>query len=96
MKLININYLSHNRINFSELTFYFLNRIKKENKSKIKLTILSTHDVKWDLSKIEGIPVEVKVFNGTNNYLSKIMDAISTECEYSIKLDEIASIILDR
>lgn len=88
MKLININYLSHNRINFSELTFYFLNRIKKENKSKIKLTILSTHDVKWDLSKIEGIPVEVKVFNGTNNYLSKIMDAISTECEYSIKLDE--------
>jgi hypothetical protein len=86
--MININYLSHNRINFSDLTFHFLNKIKDENKTKIKLSILATHDVNWDLSKLEGITVEVKIFNMANNYLPKIMDAISTDCEYSIKLDE--------
>ncbi len=86
--MINIFYLSHNRINFHPLTFYFLNKIKEENKEKIKLTILASHDYNWNKNLLTNIEVDVKVFLGENNYLSKIKYAITTDCEYSVKLDE--------
>lgn len=86
--MININYLSHNRTNFSELTFHFLNKIKKENKLKIKLTILCSKSCNFNLHKLEDISTEVKIFESENNYLSKIQYAIKSDCKYSIKLDE--------
>lgn len=86
--MINIVYLSHNRIHFHDLTFYFLNKIKPENKNKISLTILASHDYNWDLTKLIDIKTTVKIFSGEQNYLDKIKFAISNESEYSIKLDE--------
>ena len=47
MKQITINYLSHNRLNYTDLMFYFLSKIKLENKSKIKLNVLATHENDW-------------------------------------------------
>ena len=41
--MISINYLAHNRPKkFWEITKYFLNKIKPENKSKIRVNILAT------------------------------------------------------
>jgi hypothetical protein len=89
MKLITINYLSHNRTNYSELTFYFLKKIKQENKDKIKINILATHENGW-VSKCNelGIDYNITMHNSYENYLSKIKIAISTDTEYSVKLDE--------
>lgn len=89
MKLITINYLSHNRLDYSNLTFYFLSKIKEENKTKIKLNILATHDNDWvNKCKLLGIDYEIKIYNSAHNYLIKIKDAISTNTKYSVKLDE--------
>jgi hypothetical protein len=41
MKTITINYLSHNRLDYSNLMFYFLSKIKPENKLKLKLKCFS-------------------------------------------------------
>ena len=86
--MINICYLSHDRINFHDLTFYFLNKIKPENKLKIHLSILSTHEFNWDLTRLEGISVSINRFNSNQNYLDKIRHSINSIAEYSIKLDE--------
>ena len=86
--MINIVYLSHNRRHFHDLTFYFLNKIKLENKKKITLTILSSHEYDWNLTNLENINTTIKIFSGEQNYLEKIKFAINSECEYSIKLDE--------
>ena len=89
MKNITINYLSHNRLNYTELMFYFLTRIKDSNKEKIKLNILATHDNNW-VEKCEklGIEYEIYTITSNNNYLDKINIAISTNTKYSVKLDE--------
>lgn len=86
--MINICFLSHNRFEFSGLFFYFLNKIKNHNKNKIKLSILSSMVHDWDLTLLNGIEVDVKVFNNGDNYLEKINFALNTECEYSIKIDD--------
>ena len=89
MKNITINYLSHNRLNYTELMFYFLTRIKGSNKEKIKLNILATHDNNW-VERCEklGIEYEIYIITSNNNYLDKINIAISTNTKYSVKLDE--------
>lgn len=89
MKNITINYLSHNRLNYTELMFYFLTRIKDSNKEKIKLNILATHDNNW-VERCEklGIEYEIYIITSNNNYLDKINIAISTNTKYSVKLDE--------
>jgi hypothetical protein len=89
MKKITINYLSHSRLNYSNLSFYFLSKIKKENKDKIKLNILSSEDYDW-ASKCHHLDIEYNVqkFAFSNNYLEKIKFALSTDTEYSVKLDE--------
>ena len=89
MKNITINYLSHNRLNYTELMFYFLTRIKGSNKEKIKLNILATHDNNW-VERCEklGIEYEIYTITSNNNYLDKINIAISTNTKYSVKLDE--------
>lgn len=89
MKNITINYLSHNRLNYTELMFYFLSKIKDSNKEKIKLNILATHNNNW-VEKCEklGIEYEIHTITSNNNYLDKINIAISTNTKYSVKLDE--------
>jgi hypothetical protein len=87
--MITINYLSHNRLNYDSLTFHFLNKIKKENKDKLKLNILATHENDW-VKKCDhlGINYSIYIINGSNNYLSKIKIAILSDTKYSVKLDE--------
>lgn len=89
-KIITINYLSHTRTNYSKLTFYFLNKIKEENKSKVQLNILSTIDDNWveKLKPINGIDIKVYTIKGGNNYLPKLNIALSSNTKYSVKLDE--------
>ena len=89
--MITINYLSHNRKNFWkywEITSHFLNKIKPENKSKIKLNILSTKDYNWE-NNIDGIDFEVHTFPDVElNYMQKINVALEETNKYSVKLDE--------
>ena len=89
MKTITINYLSHNRLDYSNLMFYFLSKIKPENKLKLKLNVLATHDNDW-VNKCDSLGIEytIHVINSHHNYLNKIRIAISTGTEYSVKLDE--------
>ena len=89
MKTITINYLSHNRLDYSNLMFYFLSKIKPENKLKLKLNVLATHDNDW-VNKCDSLGIEytIHVINSHHNYLNKIRIAISTDTEYSVKLDE--------
>jgi hypothetical protein len=89
MKTITINYLSHNRLDYSNLMFYFLSKIKPENKLKLKLNVLATHDNDW-VNKCDSLGIEytIHVINAHHNYLNKIRIAISTDTEYSVKLDE--------
>lgn len=88
-KLITINYLSHNRLNYSELMFHFLSKIKPENKIKLKLNVLATHDNDWKTKcDVLGIDYNISINTTNNNYLSKIKIAISSDTIYSVKLDE--------
>lgn len=89
MKTITINYLSHNRINYSKLMFYFLSKIKPKNKDKLILNILATHHEDWDEKCGElGIDYNVFTINQPHNYMEKIRIATSAKTEYSVKLDE--------
>ena len=88
-KLITINYLSHTRPEYSDLTFHYLKNIKDSNKDKIKLNILSTVENDW-VNKCDelGIEYSVHVIAGNNNYLPKLNIALKSDTKYSIKLDE--------
>ena len=88
-KLITINYLSHTRPEYSDLTFHFLKNIKDNNKDKIKLNVLATVENDWANKCDElGIEYYVHVIGGNNNYLSKLNIALQSKTKYSIKLDE--------
>jgi hypothetical protein len=85
--MITINYLAHDRSNnFWNVTKHFLNLIKEENKSKIRVNILSTHTV--DFERLNGIETNVVLFNCEYNYMSKVNYAVSQDTKYSVKLDE--------
>lgn len=92
--MITINYLPYtkNRKDFYLLTFYFLNKIKPENKKLIKLNILANDDENiWKercQKNLNNIKYNIKIFGDGFNYLNKIKYAISDENEFSIKLDE--------
>ena len=88
-KLITINYLSHTRPEYSDLTFHYLENIKNENKNKIKLNVLSSVENDWsDKCDKLGIEYSVHVISGGNNYLPKLNIALNSNTKYSIKLDE--------
>lgn len=90
-RIITINYLSHTRPEYSDLTFHYLSKIKNENKAKIKLNILASVNNDWirRCSKLNGIECNIHIINGGgNNYIQKLKIALSTDTEYSIKLDE--------
>jgi hypothetical protein len=85
--MITINYLSNTRSKtFWKITKNFLNLIKEENKSKIKINILSTG--RTDFEGPDGIATNIVVFNPGLNYMDKINYAISEDTYYSVKLDE--------
>jgi hypothetical protein len=85
--MITINYLAHDRSNnFWNITKHFLNLIKEENKSKIRVNILSTHTTDFEL--LDGIETNIVLFNFQYNYMSKVEYALSQNTEYSVKLDE--------
>lgn len=85
--MITINYLAHDRSNnFWNITRHFLNLIKKENKSKIRVNILSTHTT--DFEGLDGIETNIVLFNSGYNYMSKVEYALSQNTKYSVKLDE--------
>lgn len=85
--MITINYLAHDRSNnFWNITKHFLNLIKKENKSKIRVNILSTHTT--DFESLDGIETNIVLFNSRYNYMSKVEYAVSQNTKYSVKLDE--------
>jgi hypothetical protein len=89
--MITINYLSHNRRDFWkywEITSHFLNKIKLENKNKVKINILATKAHNWE-SYLNGFDYEVTIFPDVElNYMQKIHTALSTKSKYSVKLDE--------
>jgi len=85
--MISINYLAHDRSNsFWNITKHFLNLIKEENKSKIRVNILSTHTT--DFERLNGIETNIVLFNSGYNYMPKVEYALSQDTKYSVKLDE--------
>lgn len=88
-KKITINYLSHDRLEFSKLMFYFLSNIKQENKDKIKINVLATYENDWtQLCESLGIEYNIHIIKSNRNFLDKIDIALSTDTKYSVKLDE--------
>jgi len=89
MKTITINYLSHNRLDYADLIFYFLKKIKPENKNKLHLNVLATHKNDWN-SRCDdlGIDYSIHLVSGDSNYMQKIKIATSSTTQYSVKLDE--------
>ena len=89
--MITINYLSHHRKDFHkywEITSHFLNKIKPENKEKVKINILATRSIDWE-SYLEGFDCQVKIFPDVElNYMQKIDVILSESNKYSVKLDE--------
>lgn len=86
--MISINYFAHDRPTYYwEVTSFYLNKIKEENKKKIKIHVLATHEHNWQ-DFIDGIEIEVINFPHDNNYLGKVNYAINTGSKYSVKLDE--------
>lgn len=89
--MININYFSNNRLQFFDLIFYFLNKIKPENKEKITINILTTTDkAEYFNSKKNNYDLNIKVilFQEGMNYTSKLNYCMNLPEPYSIKLDE--------
>jgi hypothetical protein len=89
MKIITINYLAHNHNrskSFWNITKYFLNLIKNENKSKIRVNILTTEEENWE--SLDDIETNVISFPAVDmNYMYKVSYASDQETEYSVKLD---------
>ncbi len=89
--MITINYLSHQRRDYQkywEITTHFLNKIKPENKEKVKINVLATKSFDWG-SYLEGFDFQVMVFPDVElNYMQKINAALSETNKYSVKLDE--------
>ena len=90
--MININFFSNTRLEIFELIFHFINKIKDENKTKIKITILTTHVNTHFFKDIEtkypSLKIDVIEFKDGLHYTDKLKYAINSDAEFSIKLDE--------
>ena len=95
--MITLNYLTHGveREHFHKLNFYFLNKIKKENKAKIRLQVLMTGTERandwyeYASRKLEGIEFKVIPFTSIpSNYMDKTRHAAHTSGRYMVKWDE--------
>jgi hypothetical protein len=77
--MISIDYFSNNRLDFFDLTFYFINKIKQENKEKIKINILSnSNNYDFFVEKIKkyDLPIFIIKFNDGFNYTEKLKFSI--------------------
>ena len=87
--IISIDYLTWIRPQFHELLFYFMDKIKPENKKKIKLNILATRGQEGTFIGIpKGIEYDIIYFPKGMNYPAKNNFLITRPETYSIKLDE--------
>lgn len=89
--MIAINYFSNSRLNFFDIIFYFLNKIKEENKYKIYINILTVEkDVEFFKEKTKNLnlPINIIPFKDGFNYTEKLNFSINTNSKFSIKLDE--------
>jgi hypothetical protein len=87
--MITIHYLPHARpVEYAQLTFHYLNKIKPENKKKIKLNILATNDTDWSRYLDPDIQTQIIIFPFNGNYLNKVKLASQDSNPYSVKLDE--------
>lgn len=90
--MISLNYLSNSRLEFFDLIFYFINKIKPENKEKIKINILAPQSkIDFFINKISSYPtlaINIIPFPDGMYYIQKLNYAMSQPEEYSIKLDE--------
>lgn len=89
--MLTINYFSDNRLQFFNLIFYFINKIKEENKKNIKINILTTkNNEAFFIEEIKkfNLNFNIILFQNGFNYTEKLSYAINSDTEYSIKLDE--------
>jgi len=89
--MLTINYFSDNRLDFFNLIFFFIDKIKKENKEKININVLTTKDNQSffiNESKKYDLNFNIIIFPNGFNYTEKLTYAINSETKYSVKLDE--------
>jgi len=95
MKKISIYYLPFRRCHFSELTFYYIKKIRDDLKNLIELNILTddytpfnnNYDWKPQVQELKAANIDCNLVQLTT-YLSKLEYGIERGSEYSIKLDE--------
>ena len=86
---ISIDYLTWVRPQFHKLLFFFMDRIKPENKARIKLNILATKGQEGVFGEVpDGIEYEIIYFPRMLNYPDKNLFSVTQSETYSIKLDE--------
>lgn len=95
--MIQINLLMHHsqRMGFTIKSLNLLRKIKQENKSKIKLNIISSYEHEFLKTYIndlidEGINCNVSLIHDLelSNYMTKIYSCPGTDCEYSCSMDD--------
>jgi hypothetical protein len=89
--MLTINYFSDNRLQFFNLIFYFINKVKKVNKDKLKINILTTiNNQSFFIEEIKKYDLyfNVVTFQNGFNYTEKLTYAINSQTKYSVKLDE--------
>lgn len=87
--MITINYLPHQRLHYSNLLFYILNKIKDSNKSQLILNIYTSNPIYFKENCKVLKNIEYNIIYSTPDYYSKIQhEKINNKTEYSIKCDE--------
>jgi len=87
--MITFNYIPHQRQHYSSLFFYFLNKIKDNNKKQIILNVY-TSDVQFFNEKCKTLNnISYNIISSNPDYWSKLqLIKINNLTEYSIKVDE--------
>lgn len=94
--MIQINILTHNpsRIEYTLKSLEYLKKIRKENKTEIKIVIHHSYDKNFwtkianDLITNDIETIVVYTQNTSSNYLDKIRKCLETSCEYSCSMDD--------
>ena len=94
---IAVNLLLYNsyRLDWMEIIFHYISKVKEENRELLKLNFLISHGeigdrVKSLIDKYEfgDMEIEIVYFPESLDYPQKIEFMCETDCEYSIKWDE--------
>ena len=80
--MLNINYFPHIRPQYHKLIFYFMEKIKPENKEKIRLNILTSGNM-GGFQPPKGIDTrEVRFKKVEPNYNEKVVWATNQDVPY--------------